>query len=145
MVALGLLDAAITGKDLIQESIYCGHLHVVAKLREPRVRIFVAASPQGTPKRVPAVVETEFPNIASRWMLEHGIAHVIIQTYGSTEAYAPVFADYVVDVVETSQTLKDNGLEILEEVLDSSPVLITRKKSAASQHQFTRRMWETAK
>jgi len=143
MVAQGLLDAAICGEDLITESLYSEALQIDTVQWEPHVRLIVAAvNPndlQSHPNR-PLVIATEYPNIASRWMTERNLAHICINTYGSTEAWAPAFADLVLDVVETGQTLHDNKLTIIDQVMTSSTVVITRRGSTAKDYAFVRQM-----
>jgi len=129
MVALGLLDMGLCGRDLVVESGYDDRLRVLADLGIQPVRV-VAASAQpdilAHPPRKPVVIATEFPSLADRWATGHNLAHICIHTWGSTEAWAPAYADIVVDVVETGETLRANGLTVLEEIMLSTTVLIGR-------------------
>ena len=140
MVALGLLDSAICGIDIVLESPYSDVLDAKVAMLYPEVSLMVAAVSReilDNPPPRPLVIATEFPAIADRWATSRNLAHVCINTYGSTEAYAPAFADLVLDVVETGQTLKDNGLVIIDhEVMVSTPVAIIRKDSVMRHHKF---------
>lgn len=132
MVAHGLLDAGICGRDLVLESGCDDRLEVAVDLGTQRVRL-VAAAARGAdllrnPPARPLYLATEFPLIASRWATGKNLAHVLLNTWGSTEAWVPEYADLCVDVVETGETLAANGLEILEELLTSTTVLVVRSR-----------------
>lgn len=61
-------------------------------------------------------VATKMVNITKRYFAERAVAADIIKLYGSIEL-APLvgLADMIVDVVETGATMKQNGLEVVEE------------------------------
>lgn len=129
MVALGLLDLGFCGRDLVVESGYDDRLEVLADLGIQPVRMMAAAARADmieSPPRKPVVIATEFPAIADKWATGHNLAHICINTWGSTEAWAPAYADIVVDVVETGDTLRANGLVVIEELMRSTTVLIGR-------------------
>ncbi len=75
-------------------------------------------------------VATKFVNIAQSHFLSKGINAEIIKLYGSIEL-APLLgiADCIVDIVSTGRTLKENGLSIIEEIFESTAMLIANKSS----------------
>ena len=75
-------------------------------------------------------VATKFPNIASRYYAGKSRDIDIIELHGSIEL-APLLglSDVIVDIVETGNTLKANGLEQIEEVVPISARLIANKAS----------------
>jgi len=75
-------------------------------------------------------VATKMVNITKRYFAERAIAADIIKLYGSIEL-APLvgLADMIVDIVETGATMKQNGLEVVEEIMESSTYLIANKNS----------------
>ena len=75
-------------------------------------------------------VATKFPNIATRYFQSKGRAIDIIKLNGSIEL-APIIglSDVIVDIVETGGTLRENNLEVLEEILPISARLIANKAS----------------
>lgn len=75
-------------------------------------------------------VATKMVNITKRYFAERAVAADIIKLYGSIEL-APLvgLADMIVDVVETGATMKQNGLEVVEEIMTSSTYLIANKNS----------------
>lgn len=130
MVAMGHLDVGIVGRDVLLDSIHADLLEVRAATQEPSVRLVAAAENPNIlklPPERPIVVATEYPNVVDRWLTDLGVAHVILHTHGSTEAFCPRFADMVVDVVDTGATLEANGLVPIHEFLTSTAVLISRK------------------
>ena len=75
-------------------------------------------------------VATKMINITKRYFADRAIAADVIKLYGSIEL-APLvgLADMIVDIVETGTTMKQNGLEVVEEIMESSTYLIANKNS----------------
>lgn len=137
LVALGFLDAGLCGRDLVMESGYDDRLRVVRDLGlAPVVLCVGAADPDllERPPQRPIVIATEFPFLASRWAFGRGLAHICLNSWGSTEAWAPAFADIVIDVVETGATMEANGLTVVEAILESSMVLFERATEGLLPH-----------
>ena len=75
-------------------------------------------------------VATKMVNITKRYFADRAVAADIIKLYGSIEL-APLvgLADMIVDIVETGTTMKQNGLEVVEEIMTSTTHLIANKNS----------------
>lgn len=75
-------------------------------------------------------VASKMVNITKRYFEERAVSVEIIKLYGSIEL-APLIglADMIVDVVETGATMKQNGLEVVEDIMTSSTYLIANKNS----------------
>ncbi len=75
-------------------------------------------------------VATKMTNIAQKYFSKKAMAVDIIKLYGSIEL-APLvgLSDVIVDIVETGSTMKQNGLKVVETILDSSAYLIANKNS----------------
>jgi len=75
-------------------------------------------------------IATKYPNITKEFFAKKGIKVHIIELYGSVEL-APLMnlADYIVDIVETGRTLRENGLEVIEFIRNSSAKLIVNRIS----------------
>lgn len=75
-------------------------------------------------------VATKFPNIAKKHYAEQSREIEIIKLNGSIEL-APIvrLSDVIVDIVETGKTLKENDLEVLEEICGISARFIANKAS----------------
>ncbi|MBC7172024.1 MAG: ATP phosphoribosyltransferase, partial [Polyangiaceae bacterium] len=78
----------------------------------------------------PLRVATKFPNVASRYFRAKGEPIELIFVQGSVEL-APLtgLADVIVDIVETGETLRQNGLEPLEAICDVSSVVVANRAS----------------
>ncbi len=75
-------------------------------------------------------VATKYPNVATSYFDKKNQKIEIIKLNGSVEL-APLvgLADIIVDIVETGSTLKANGLEVFEDMIDISAKLISNKVS----------------
>ncbi len=75
-------------------------------------------------------VASKMVNITKRYFEQRAVSVDIIKLYGSIEL-APLIglADMIVDIVETGATMKQNGLEVVEDIMESSTYLIANKNS----------------
>lgn len=124
LVAFGMYDLGFCGLDLIRDAQY-ENTQPMLDLGVGKVEIVVAVSEQTPnlltkPPQRPLVIATEYTQIADEWAFRRGLAHITIQTHGSTEAYAPVDADIVIDCTETGDTMQANGLVIVEHLFTST-------------------------
>ena len=64
---------------------------------------------------------TKYPAVARKYFNEKGVDCEIVKIDGSVEL-APLLglADAIVDIVETGATLKENGLEVYEDIVPVS-------------------------
>lgn len=126
----GVCDLGIVGMDTIMER--GGTFYEVLDLGFGKCR-FVLAAPKGadvyngySTKRI----ATKYPRVARHFFEEKGMDVEIIRIEGSVEL-APILslADGIVDIVETGVTLKENGLEVIEDIQDISARLIVNEAS----------------
>ncbi len=131
----GAADVGIAGKDVLLE-------HGSADLYEPldlniaRCRLCLAGT--GLPPADPGRrlrVATKYVNITRDWYARRGEQVELIKLYGSMEL-APLvgLADLIVDLVDTGNTLKANGLRPLEDILQISSRLIVNKAAMKMKH-----------
>ena len=75
-------------------------------------------------------VATKMTHIAQKYFSKKAMAVEIIKLYGSIEL-APLvgLSDVIVDIVETGSTMKQNGLKVIETIMESSAYLIANKNS----------------
>ncbi|MDR1211877.1 MAG: ATP phosphoribosyltransferase [Spirochaetaceae bacterium] len=132
LLELGSHDAGFTGLDWIRES--GSDVEEVMDLGFDRVRI-VAAVPSGVSDEELArrvlVVATEYVNLAGAWLRGAGYRCRIVRTYGATEVFPPDDADMIIDNTSSGQTLKDNGLRILDTILESSTRFVASRAALA--------------
>ena len=139
MVALGNFELGFCGLDLVKESDY----EQVVPLLDLGLNgvLIVVAVPQDradileNPPRRPLLIATEYERLADAWALKHGLAHITIQTHGSTEAYVPEDADIIVECVETGRTLEANGLVAVEELFPSTTHLVANRTALQDTQQ----------
>ena len=88
-------------------------------------------------------VATKFPNIAKKYYTEQSREIEIIKLNGSIEL-APIvqLSDVIVDIVETGKTLKENKLEVFEEITTISARFIVNKASFRFKTQQIEEMCE---
>lgn len=75
-------------------------------------------------------IATKMVNITEQYFAKKAVGVEIIKLYGSIEL-APLvgLADAIVDIVETGATMKENGLKVAEDIMDSSVHLIANKNA----------------
>lgn len=77
-----------------------------------------------------ARVASKYPRVAEDFFLSHGIQVDLIKLHGSIELAPMVgLADAIVDITSTGETLKQNGLKILAEVVFCTARLIANPVS----------------
>ena len=135
-VEYGAADLGVVGKDVLVE--YGGEsFYEPLDLKISRCRLMVAC-PKGYQPGSTARprVATKYVNIAQDYFASQGVQVEVVKLYGSMEL-APIvgLADFIVDLVETGNTLKANGLEATETVLEVSSRLIVNKAAMKMRHQ----------
>lgn len=139
-VEYGGADLGVAGKDVLME--YDGKgLYEPLNLRIARCRLMVAGFPGANGKSGRLRVATKFVNITRRYFARSGRQVETIKLYGSMEL-APIvgLADLIVDLVDTGNTLKANGLEPLEQVAQISAQLVVNKASMKMKHRRVKRL-----
>jgi len=139
LLELGSHDAGFTGIDWIQES--GADVEEIVDLDFDKVRI-VAAVPQDFNeahlRSKKLVVATEYVNLAETWLKTEGFQYRILRTYGATEVFPPDDADMIIDNTSTGQTLKDNGLNIVGTLLESSTRFVASRFALANPEKRRR-------
>ena len=143
-VEYGAADLGIAGKDVLVEYGAEG-LYEPLDLGIAKCRLMTAA-------RVGAVfagkrmrVATKYVKTAQRYFANKGQQVEIIKLYGSMEL-APLvgLADAIVDLVDTGNTLRANGMEPRDLIMDISSRLVVNKASMKMKHaavtQFIRQL-----
>ena len=138
-IADGSLDAGITGSDWIVENGV--DLVEVEKFIYSKVSLvpsrWVLCVPEKSPvKRLEDLdgkrVATEIVRFVKQVFAERKVKVDVEFSWGATEAkVAEGLVDAAVDATETGASLRANGLRIVEELLSSSPVLVTNRAAWA--------------
>ncbi|NJD07704.1 MAG: ATP phosphoribosyltransferase [Methylococcaceae bacterium] len=133
-VEYGAADVGSAGKDVLLEYDSDG-LYEPLDLNIARCRMMTAARVGYHPAGQRLRVATKYVKIAQRYFAAQGIQAEIIKLYGSMEL-APLvgLADCIVDLVDTGNTLKANGLEPRELIMHISSRLIVNKAAMKMKH-----------
>lgn len=133
-VQFGAADMGISGKDTLMENGADG-LYEPLDLNIARCKLMTAGvKGQSTPSgRIR--VATKYVNVAKQYYAAKGRQIDVIKLYGAMEL-APIMnlADEIVDIVDTGNTLRANGLEPREFIADISSRLIVNKASMKMKH-----------
>jgi len=134
-VEYGAADLGVAGKDVLMEHGASG-LYEPLDLNIARCKLMVAALKDEPPVQGRLKVATKFVNITKRYYAEQGTQVDVIKLYGSMEL-APIvgLAHRIVDVVDTGNTLKANGLEPTEFIAEISSRLVVNKAAMKLKHQ----------
>ena len=126
----GVCDMGVVGKDTIMEM--QGKCFELVDLGFGRCK-FALATKKGYDFYAGynvKTIATKYPNITRKFFESKGMDVDIVKIEGSVEL-APLLelADGIVDIVETGTTLKENGLEVIEDVCPISARLIVNMVS----------------
>ena len=134
-VEYGAADLGIAGKDVLVE-------YGAADLYEPldlgiaKCRLMTAARVGDNLAGKRMRVATKYVKTAQRYFANKGMQVEVIKLYGSMEL-APLvgLADCIVDLVDTGNTLRANGMEPRDLIMNVSSRLIVNKAAMKMKHQ----------
>jgi ATP phosphoribosyltransferase len=134
-VDLGVADCGVVGKDWILES--ARDVYEPLDLGFGQTRFSLIRLPGGSER--PKRIATKYPRIAAKYLSENALSADIVRLHGKIELAALTgLADAVIDLVETGQTLRENGLIESEIILHSSARLIVNRASLKLKAQTLR-------
>ncbi|EJE7235060.1 ATP phosphoribosyltransferase [Clostridium sporogenes] len=129
-VEYGAADIGIVGKDTLMET--NREFYEVLDLNVGKCKFALAALPnfkldQGYNRKK---IATKYPNIAREYFRKKDMDVELIKIEGSVELGPIVgLADAIVDIVETGNTLRENGLVVVEDICEISARMIVNKAS----------------
>lgn len=126
----GVCDVGIVGEDTIME--HGKWFHEILDLNFGKCK-FALAGIKGKnfyEGYTHKIIASKYPNVTKNYFNQKGIDVEIVKIEGSVEL-APILnlADAIVDIVETGSTLRENGLEVYEDVAYISTRLIVNTAS----------------
>lgn len=140
-VASGSLDSGLSGLDWITETNSINQIRILADLcyskRSFRPVRWVLAVAEDSPFKTindlknvdpPIRISTELKGVTENWLAEKGIIADVSFSWGATEAKVPVFADAIVECVETGSSLRENALRSLQTVFESKTEFFVNKE-----------------
>ncbi|NJE47716.1 ATP phosphoribosyltransferase [Thermococcus sp. GR7] len=125
------IDVGIAGSDVVEER--GSDVLVPLELPFGKCRLSLAM-----PKESAVSVEemngfriaTKYPNLARKFFERNGVEVEVIKLHGSIELAPKIgVADAIVDIVETGNTLRANGLVEVEKIMDVSALLLVNRIS----------------
>lgn len=136
----GAADMGVVGKDVLLEQGAEG-LYEPLDLGIARCRLMTAGPVGWQPGAARVRVATKFVNTAREYFARRGVQADLIKLYGAMEL-APMMdlADLIVDIVDTGNTLRANGMEPFEEIAAISSRLVVNKAAMRSRHTVITRI-----
>ncbi len=143
-VEYGAADMGIVGKDVLLEQERDVYEPLDLKFGYCQI---VVAGPEGLKGHNNIAdwnglkVATKYPNLTERFFSQRGIHVEVIKLYGSIEL-APLvgLADRIADLISSGQTLRDNGLSVVEVVAESTARLIVNRASLKTRYDRVREL-----
>jgi ATP phosphoribosyltransferase len=130
-VEYGVADVGVAGRDVLLES--PADVYEPLDLGFGRCALVVACLPQareGLFRASTVRVASKYARVATAHFLERGLSPEVVRLSGSVEIAPGLgLCDCIVDVAESGRTLRENGLEVVEEVARSSARLIVNRAS----------------
>ena len=140
-VAHGAADVGVVGKDVLLES--DADVLELVDLRFGTCR-FVVAAPEASLDRSldeyrhlgSLEVATKYPRVAAAHFQRRGIQVELIKLAGSVELAPQVgLSDWIVDLVSTGRTLRENRLAVVEEIAVCTARLIANRAAYARDRE----------
>ncbi|SMF54041.1 ATP phosphoribosyltransferase [Alteromonadaceae bacterium Bs31] len=134
-VEFGAADVGVSGKDTLIEHNSSSYYEPL-DLHIAKCCLMTAGVKGQSLKPGRIRVATKYVNVAKRYYAEQGRQADLIKLYGAMEL-APIMnlCDEIVDIVDTGNTLRANGLEPRDKIEDISSRLIVNKASMKMKHK----------
>lgn len=133
----GIVDIGIVGSDTLLENTYKDYYKLL-DLKIGKCSFSLCSYPNYKEKSQTrkAIIATKYPNITKQYFKQKNQEVDIVKLNGSVELGPIVgLSDAIVDIVETGETLKANGLQEIEKICDISTQLIANKDSMESKKE----------
>ena len=148
-VEYGACDMGVVGKDHLAEQEK--DVYEPLDLKFGFCRLVVAEPDALRKKDDPALwshirIATKFPRVTEKYFQAKGIQVEIIKLYGSIEL-APLagLSERIVDLVSTGQTLRQNGLVEVEEIMKVTSRLIVNRASLKTKNAIIKEIIDKLK
>ncbi|HYI44900.1 MAG TPA: ATP phosphoribosyltransferase [Actinomycetota bacterium] len=133
----GFFDIGVTGEDWVAETgadvVKVTALEYSKQTDRPVKVVLAVPRDSGItePQQIKpdSRISTELPNLTKAYFEKLGIPVRIFLSYGATEAKVPEIVDAIVDLTETGSTLRRNGMEIVDVLLESRTQLIANRSA----------------
>ena len=134
----GAAHLGVVGKDVLLEQGSVG-IYEPLDLEIAPCRLMTAATVGFVQPTGRIRVATKFINVARDFFARQGLQVELIKLYGAMELAPKMgLADMIVDIVDTGNTLRANGLEPIDEIATVTSRLIVNKAAMRSRHDEVR-------
>ncbi|MFA6428467.1 MAG: ATP phosphoribosyltransferase [Candidatus Buchananbacteria bacterium] len=129
-VQTGLADLGITGYDLVQEK--AAQVTILKKLGYGKTNLTLAVGAESKIKRLSDLngkrIATSFGRLTKEFLAQQKISAQVIEIEGAVEITPRLgLAEAIADLVSSGETLKLNGLKIMQTILESETVLLSNQ------------------
>lgn len=125
-----MCEFGFCGNDIINDSKYVNDIIPLLSTNLNKIRICLCSRYNFEELKSfnrPIIIATEFEQVASEYFTKLGLPHYILYTSGSTEGYLDINADVIIDVVDSGRTLKENNINVIDVLFESSTTLFSHK------------------
>ncbi len=132
-IEYGIADLGIVGSDVLEEE--GGDLLVPSRLLAGRCRLSLIGREGRMPKAGAQIrLASKYPKTTRRILADKSWGAEILELSGSVEL-APLLdlAEVAIDIVQTGQTLRENGLVELEVLREVAPCLVVNRAAFLKQ------------
>lgn len=141
----GAADIGIVGKDVLVEHGANGIFELL-DLGIAKCSLMVASKNGEIINKKTLKIATKYINSSKKYFQDKAQQVEIIKLYGAMEIAPNIgLADYIVDLVETGNTIKANGLKTIDKVYDVSSRLIVNSASFNTKHKEVKDWLENIK
>jgi len=142
----GAADIGVVGLDVITEKSLDIITLLDMRLGRCKVAIGIKNEEELDWNKPHIKVATKMVNITRDYFSKKAVGVEVIKLYGSIEL-APLvgLADAIVDIVETGSTMRENGLKVAEDIMESSAHLIANKNSYYAKKEEILALYEKIK
>ncbi len=142
-VTFGAAHVGIVGKDILLEKSSEEFIEL-EDLNIGKCRISLAGKKEIIEGRTRLKVATKYPNTAKRFLESLAIQAEIVYLHGSQEI-APLMGlcEAIIDLVDSGETLKENGLEEMKVIREISSRMIVNKAALKTKNELIKEIRST--
>ena len=141
-ISYGAADIGICGSDVVAEFDY-KNIYNILDLEIGKCRLSLAGEKESFKKESYLKIATKYPKLTKQYFSNLGINVELIKLNGAIELAAKLgFCDYIVDLVSSGATLKENGLKEIENILEISSQLIVNQTSLIVKNDLAKNIIE---
>ena len=144
----GVADFGIVGENVLFEKKY--KFEVVRRLGFGKCSLIIAAPEKSEIKESSGLegerIATSYPNSLRAFLKKKGVNAAVIEIRGSVEIAPSLdLADAICDITQTGNTLRENGLAVIDKIIDSEAVLVKSLGLSGKKRKYFSKFLTNAK